>query len=186
MTKNTLLLAAAVALLVPQLAVAGSVTYTTSGKFSSSGSATSSILPVTFNPTSQTIATPDATALFGTFSLGKFAKCKKGHVCTTSDDLTLKISQSGGGSGNLSATVTGIVAFNSSTGALTWTFSSATVTINGVTYVGYPGNSGAGLKILGLVSGTPSVPEPNAQLLLGLGTMGLMGIAFLSRKVTNA
>lgn len=185
MTKSPLLLAAAVAFLVPQLAVAGSVTYTTSGQFSSSGSATSSILPVTFNSTSQTIATPDAAALFGTFTLGKFAKCKKGKFCTTSDDLTLKISQSGGGNGNLTASVTGVVAFNSSTGALTWVFSTASVTINGVTYVGYPGNSALGLQILGLVSGTPGVPEPNAQLLLGLGTMGLMGLASLSRKVTN-
>jgi len=179
MTRNVLLLAA-VTLLVPSLAVAGTVTYTTTGTFLSSGTNISATIPVTFQGTTQTITTPKLDAVFGSFTAGSFGKCKSKGFCTTTDKFTLTITQ-GPGKGNLDATVTGLVAFNSSSGQITWVFSTVSVNINGVTYVGYPGNTAAGPTVYGAVSGT--VPEPNAQLLLGLGSVGLMGLAFASRKM---
>jgi hypothetical protein len=182
MTKRMVLLAG-IALVLSQLAVAGTVTYTTTGTFSSSSSATSALMPVTFLSTTQTITTPDAAAVLGSFSLGTFAKCTKTKpFCTTTDDFSLKITQSGGQFGKLTATVSGDVIFNTKSGALSWVFNApATVTINGVSYLGLPGNSVAGLTVFGLVTG--NVPEPNARLLLGLGTFGLMGLTLVSRKM---
>ena len=179
MTKNVLLLAA-VTLLVPSLAVAGTVTYTTTGTFTSSGTSTSALMAVTFTGTTQTVNTPELSAVLGSFTHGSFDKCKSKGFCTTTDKFTLTITQ-GPGKGNLDATVTGLVAFNSKSGQITWVFDTLSVNINGVTYVGYPGNTAAGPTVYGGVSG--SVPEPNAQLLLGLGSVGLMGLAFASRKM---
>jgi hypothetical protein len=179
MTKKLVLLGAA-ALLLSQLAVAGTVTYTTSGTFSSSSTSTSAVMPVTFNGTTQTISTPTIAAILGSFSIGTFGKCKK-SLCTTTDDLTLTITQ-GTHFGNLTATVEGDVTFNSKTGVVSWVFTPpATVFIHGVTYKGLPGNSDAGTTVFGIVTGT--VPEPNARLLLGLGTFGLMGLTLVSRKL---
>jgi hypothetical protein len=186
MTKKKMFLLAAVpALILSQLAFAGTVSYTTSGTFSSSSSATSANMPVTFTGTSQTVTTPDLTALLGSFSLGTFGKCHTKPACTPTDTLTLKITQSGGGSGNLTATVNGLVALNKTTGVLSWIFTGASVTINGVTYIGLPGNSLASLNVQGIILGNVSTPEPNAGLLLGLGSLGLMGFAFASRKMIN-
>ena len=180
MTKKLVLLAA-IAMVFSQLAVAGTVTYTTSGTFTSSGTSTSAAMPVTFIGTTQTVSTPDVLANFGSFSVGTFAKCKKA-ACTSTDDFTLTFTQ-GKGSGSLTATVEGDVTFNKKTGVVSWAFTpfGGTVTINGVTYKGYPGNSGVSNTVFGEVTG--NVPEPNARLLLGLGTFGLMGLTLVSRKM---
>jgi hypothetical protein len=189
MTKNVFLLAAvAAALLVPQFAVAGTVTYTTTGTFSSSGTNTSGKMPVTFTGTTQTVTTPDLNALLGSFSVGTFGQCHH-SLCTKSDHFTLHIAQSAPspGSGNLTATVTGFVVFNQTTGTVQWTFDplGTTVVINGVTYTGLPGVSTLSTDVRGIITGGAAVPEPKAGLLLGLGSVGLMGLAFASRKMIN-
>src|SRR5438132_2285322 len=138
MTKKVLLLAAA--FLVPQLAFAGNVSYSTSGAFSSSLTATSSSMPVTFIPSGpQTI--PAGPGLLGSFAIGTFPNCTTKPNCTVTDTLTITITQTAptGGVGALTATVTGLVAFSSKTGVVTLSFTGATVTIGGVTYVRLPG-----------------------------------------------
>jgi hypothetical protein len=59
------------------------------------------------------------------------------------------------------------------------------VVINGVTYAALPGSTAVSNQVLAIVVGTPGVPEPKAELLLGLGSMGLMGLALVSRKMIN-
>jgi hypothetical protein len=188
MTKKIFLFATiAAALLVPQLALAGTVTYTTSGTFSSSGTSSSGKMPVTFIGTSQTVTTPDLNALLGSFSVGTFGTCHNA-ICTKTDKLTLTIVQTApsGGSGTLKATVSGLVIFNQTAGTVTWSFDPlhTTVVINGVTYAGLPGTTALSNDVRAIIVG-PGVPEPQAGLLLGLGSVGLMGLAFASRKMIN-
>jgi hypothetical protein len=132
---------------------------------------------------------PAGPGLLGSFTIGDFSKCGTVPKCTTTDTLTITIVQTAptGGSGNLTATVTGQVAFNSKTGQVSWNFTGATVTIGGVTYDALDGSGTKKLpgEIDAFIFGPALVPEPNAQLLLGLGGLGLIGLATVSRKMIN-
>lgn len=189
MTKRLLLLAA-VAFLVPQFALAGSVTYSTTGAFSSTGTGSSGNMSVTFTGVgSTTITTPDPTAPLGTFAIGTMT-CLK-IVCTYTDNLTITITQTApsGGTGSLTAMVNGtlFVTFTPKTATITWAFDAPGYTdIGGVVYVGNNGTStGASGAVTATVGGPLFVTEPNARLLLGLGTLGVMGLALVSRKMIN-
>jgi hypothetical protein len=183
MTKKVVLLAA-FAFLLPALAMAGSVNFSTTGAF---GPGT---LPVTFTGASYTNV--DASGLgtnlsFGTFSV---SKCTTFPACSTPEKFTLTIAQSApsSGGGTLEAMITGFVMFNKKQSNYFIAFTKATVTIGAVIYtipLGESLNFGKNQTSLNGHVFTPGVPEPTANLLLGLGTIALMGFSMVSRKMIN-
>lgn len=185
MTKKLVLLAA-ITLLLPCLAMANTVTFTTVNSFfTSSGNDTSKVFK-TLKFTGETYTNYDAPSggvdtLFGTFT---FKGCKK---CTGTDDFKLRIDQSSPsfGSKDIDLTLTGV--FTKTTKSLTVTFVSSTVTVGTVTYsvpFFHSINIGASTTLNGSVANT-TAPEPDARLLLGLGTLGLMGLTLVSRKMIS-
>jgi hypothetical protein len=191
MAKRLILLAA-VAFLIPQLAVAATVTYSTTGVFSSSGTSASSTMPLTFTGAPiTTVTTPALGSLIGTLAIGSFPSCPT-IVCTSSDTLTITISQTvpSVGTGTVTASVSGVVTFHQTHGTVSWSFVPVTngiANIGGVIYVANPGSTTTSTgTITADIFGPIFVPEPNAMLLLGLGTLGLMGLAMVSRKMIQA
>jgi hypothetical protein len=160
-------------LLLSSFALATSVTYTTTGTVTGSA-------PATFTGTTQT----DPFTPFVS-SLGTFAFTCSGH-CSGTDHFTITIAQSapGSGSGTLTATLSGIIAFKTNgTGKLV--FGAATVITAGgeaTTYTGldFTLTSNA-VPLLAQISQV-HVPEPAAELLLRLGAFGLFGLTVMSRR----
>ncbi len=184
-----MVLIAAFASLLPCLAMAGSVTFMTTGVFGSSGTNASSQFPtLTFAGVGTTVNAPPLgiNTIFGTFS---FRGCNK---CTGSDPFTLHIDQSvpSSGSGDIDVTLVGL--FTPKQKSLDLVFATAVVTVGTVTYqipfhesinIGSK-KSPAQTSLNGIVRNI-AVPEPDARLLLGLGTLGLMGLTLVSRKMIN-
>lgn len=189
MTKKKMVFVAAMLLLLPSIAFATAVTYSTSGSVSVSF--------VTYKGlTNKHIPAPkipDATAPFGTLKI----KCKSSSCPATGATLTVTIHQtlpSPGGTGTVTATLSGV--FSKKAGGtlmVTWTSPPVTINSGGVatTYTPLPASitcsSGTcSLKLLVSITQKKLVtPEPTAQLLLGLGMLGLMGLATVSRKMIS-
>jgi hypothetical protein len=184
MTKKLLMLAAATFLL-SSLALAVTVDYSTTGVFSSTGTGSSGTLPVTFTGVSSTsVTTTDPTASLGSFTITTPKKCMT-SVCQYTDTLTITITQTApnSGTGTLKATVTGTFVVKIDEGVVTWSFTGLGFTdIDGILYIGEDSNSSNGST--GSVTGEiTTAPEPNAKLLLGLGSFAMMGLATISRKM---
>jgi hypothetical protein len=189
MTRKVVLLAA-FAFLLPSLAMAGSVSFSTTGTFGN-GTSTSGVFTglswVNASYTHLDAGPPVGTNV--TFGAFHFTHCS--GTCTGSDTFTLHIDQTfpNSGGGDLDALISGTV--TASKGKLTFTFSKFTVTIGTVTYtvpagtqfiaISHPGQTFALTTVTGNVFNP--VGEPNARLLLGLGTVALMGLTLVSRKM---
>lgn len=182
---------AGVALLAPSAAKAGTVTYGTTGAFvcgSCTGSTTNSVtfgsggnlLTLTFSgiPAGSSVnANPTTFASFGSIQT---ITAGTGATITAGTSFTLTINQTvpGVGSGNLSATLSGTISQNASTGIITFTVTS--VSINGVLYsivnnplaLVPPSTNNGVTTIQGQIT---TVPEPTSLLLLGTGLAGIAG-----------
>ena len=189
MIKRMVLLAALVSLL-PCLAMAGTLSWTTTGTFGSTLTNTSGNYPLVF--TGASCSSPPAGACdgfvqFGSFKLGSCATAK----CNGGDTLTLHIEQflPNSGGKDLEATLSGTV-FKRGKSTLVIDFSKIVVSIGSVVY-SLPAkhltlngtNVNGGVTTL---QGNISVAEPNARLLLGLGTVGLMALTLVSRKMITS
>lgn len=170
--KKRLVVLVAFVLLLPCLALAGGVSFTTSGTLSNPA-----LFPITFEGFSA------SDFVGGNISFGEFTVTPCSHaVCSGSETFTLQISQSSPTAGtiDLVGTLSGSVLGDGQT-HLTLTFTSPTVSIGPIIYnVKFPASINMGFTTLnGTVTG---VPEPSAEFLLGMGALGLMGLATVCRK----
>ena len=174
MIRKMFLLAALAFL--PCLATATTVTYTTSGSFSGG------TLPISFIGAADSVSANPSGTLgdMGTFVVGACAA-----TCSGPTTFTLTITQSSPtpGSAPITATITGKVVHTSAKSLRIDFGSGASVTIGGVTYVPLWPSGSQGLKFgqNTTVQLVIAAPEPTSALLLGLGALGLMGLAFVSR-----
>jgi len=179
------LIFAGVALMAPTAARAGTVTFGTTGSFSGGGSSITfgsggNMLQLIFTgiPAGTSVnANPTTFTSFGTIQT---VVTGTGATITPGTTFSMTINQTvpGVGSGNLTATLSGTISQNASTGTIT--FSVTSVIINGVTYsvVNNPlalvppaTNSG----ITSIQGSVTTVPEPTSLLLLGTGLLGAAG-----------
>ena len=181
MTRKIVLLAA-FALLIPGLAMAGNISFSTTGTFSSSGTSNSSLFPITFTPASVTNFVGGDLS-FGLFTVSACAAAK----CSGTETFTLAITETSPVSAtmDLVGTITGTVLHNGHT-SLTITFSPASVMI-GSTLYSFPvpthSINFSFTTLNGNVSFPTATPEPTAGFLLRMGALGLMGLATVSRKM---
>lgn len=182
MTKKMTLIAA-ILLLLPCMAFAVPVKYTTSGSVAGA----SFITYAGVNPA--VTVSPGLNRPFGTLKVN----CTAASCPAAGATLSVTIHQTlpGVGTGSVSATITGTFT-NTGGGNLTLVWSGPVTisagnfntTYNPVTggVVCSTGKCSVKLK----VDIIQTVPEPTAELLLGLGTLGLMGLATASRKMISA
>ena len=177
MTKKALLFTL-LALLLPVAAFAGTVDFSTSGTVTG--------LNISFTGVSYTNVDAyqpggSGPLLFGTFQT--LGACPN-STCTGSFTLTISQTQPGTGSQALTATIVGTMKYNQANGTYQITFNNVATTINGINYTVQAGVflSGNLHQTAQLYGQLIAAPEPNAQLMLGLGGFGLMGLAFVSRR----
>ena len=176
MTRRIVLLAA-FALLVPCLAMANTVSFSTSDTFSNPG-----LFPITFMGNSLTNFVGGDIA-FGMFDVTACPVAK----CSGTETFTLAITETSPVSAtmDLVGTITGTVLHNGHT-SLTITFSPASVMI-GSTLYSFPvpthSINFSFTTLNGNVSFPTATPEPTAGFLLRMGALGLMGLATVSRKM---
>ena len=167
------------ALSIPGLALANSVSFTTTGTLSNP-----TLFPLTFTGNSV------ANFVGGNIAFGMFdvtacpvAKCSGTETFTLAITETSPISQTV----DLVGTITGSVLHNGHT-SLSITFSPSTVMIGGTAY-GFPvpthSINFSFTTLNGTVSFPTVTPEPTAGFLLGMGAFGLMGLATVSRKMIS-
>jgi hypothetical protein len=175
-----IVLLGAFAVLVSCLAVAGTVSFSTSGNFSSP-----SLFPITFTGNSVTNFVGGNLA-FGMFNVSACAVAK----CSGTETFTLQIAETSPMSvtADLVGTITGKVLKDGFT-QLTISFASNTITIGSTVYtIPFMHSINFSFTTLnGLVTfpGSGTVPEPSAGFLLGIGALGLVGLATVSRKMIN-
>jgi PEP-CTERM motif len=176
MIKKFVLLVA-FAVLVPCLAMAGTVSFSTTGTLSNP-----SLFPLTFTGNSVTFT--GGNIAFGMFNV---SDCPVAE-CKGTETFTLKISETSPmtATADLVGTITGEV-FKDGFTSLTITFMTNTVTIGSTTYsIPFMHSINFSFTTLnGTVTFPHDVPEPSAGFLLGMGALGLMGLATVSRKVIS-
>jgi len=184
MTRRIVLLLA-FAVLIPCVAMAGGVSYTTSGTFSNPN-----LFPITFIGTSVTDFV-GGNLPFGQFDLSRWSldDC---HHCRNSwrgsEIFTLQITETSPVSAtvDLVGKIFGHVNRNGRAD-LTLMFTTATVTIGSTVYtVPFMHRINLGMRSLNGNVDPSALPEPSAKFLLGLGALGLMGLATVSRKMISA
>jgi len=175
-------------LLLPSMAFATGVTYSTSGSLTGAGF-------ITFKDSHKHIPASNIPAL--NQELGTLKVNCEDPTCNTlpGATLTVTITQTlpGDGMGSTTATLHG--SFTHTSGGLLvllWS-GPVSITAGGVTTVYNPGTSSGAVCTSGSclvhltadIVQTSEVPEPSTGLLLGLGTLGLMGLATVSRKLIS-
>jgi hypothetical protein len=175
MTRRIVLLVA-FAVLVPCLAMAGNISFSTSGTFSNP-----SLFPITFTPISVSNFVGGNLA-FGMFDVSACAAAK----CSGTETFTLKVSETSpvSGTADLVGTISGVVLSNGFTD-LTLTFTSDKMTIGKTLYeIPFMHSINFSFTTLnGAVGPNGTIPEPSAGFLLGIGTLGLVGLATVARKM---
>jgi hypothetical protein len=166
----------AFAALLPCLALAGGVSFSTSGALSNP-----SLFPITFSGTSATNFVGGNLA-FGLFDV---SACPVSR-CKGSETFTLTVTQTSPVSGmaDLVGTISGEVLKNGFTD-LTLTFTADKMTIGSNVYnIPFMHSINFSFTTLnGSVTVPGEMPEPSAGFLLGIGALGLMGLATVSRKM---
>lgn len=165
-----LVLIAMVGFVFSTLALADTVSFQTSGTFSSVA------YPISFTGVSYTnVGTPTYA------SLGNFFASGCSSTCSGSESFTLDIQQSQPpttNTGTLSALITGNLYWNSSN--VTVNFGQTSVTLNGITYQLMQSVYYINFNQNTSVSSDVSTPEAGSMLLLGVGLLAFAGI---SRKL---
>lgn len=175
-------------LLLPSLAFATGVTYSTSGSLTGASF-------MTYADSHKHIPASQIPAL--NQELGTLKVSCEEASCNTlpGATLTVTISQTLPGSGMGSTTATLHGAFTHTSGGLLvllWS-GPVSITAGGITTVYNPGTSSGAVCTSGSctvhltvdVVQTSAVSEPSTGLLLGLGTLGLMGLVIASRKLIS-
>jgi len=185
--KTKGILIAAFVFVLSAFASAGTVSFTTSGTFTSTGTASSST-GISFVGATDCATGCVVSGPVNYVNLGTFHASSPGTA--TSDTFTLTITQTSpsGVPTGISATVTGNVKLVGgklhSKAKVSFT-GVTTVTIAGVTYTVELPASGFYSVSVGLagttLQGNIATPEPSASLLLGLASLGLFGFAWVSR-----
>lgn len=175
-------------LLLPGMAFATGVTYSTSGSLTGAGF-------ITYQDSHKHIPAGDIPAL--NQELGTLKVHCEDPTCNTLPGATLTVTVSqtlpGDGMGTATATLHG--SFTHTSGGLLvllWS-GPVSITAGGVTTVYNPGTSSGAVCTSGSclvhltadIVQTSSVPEPSTGSLLGLGTLGLIGLATVSRKLIS-
>ena len=192
MIRKRMALILAILLLLPSLAFAATVKYSTTGTVSGASFITYSVV------NNVTVPNPPAPPAFVQKAFGTLTiKCKTTCNSMVGASLTITIHQTlpGAGSGTLTtASLVGVFTSSGGTIGVDWNGPvTITTVVNGKTYnttydpvdlfnVCHSGTCVAHLK----VDISQSVPEPNAALLLRLGMLGLMGLVTVSRKMISA
>lgn len=170
-----ILLLVSFAILVPCLAMAGGISFTTTGTLSNP-----SLFPLTFTGNSATNFVGGDIA-FGVFNV---SACPTA-TCSGSETFTLHIAQTSPTSGmaDLVGTISGSVLSNGFTD-LKVTFTTATVVIGTTPYtIPFTHSINFSITTLNGQVGPMNTPEPSADFLLGMGALGLVGLATVSRKM---
>jgi hypothetical protein len=147
---------------------------------------------------SPTVTVPDPIALHGlNRNFGSLAiKCSPSCPSTATASFSVTISQilPGTGSAKVTATLSGTFVITNGTVSVEWSGPVA-IHAGGFTTIYNPLDTGKtchapctiALKVdITQVAGTVFLPEPSAELLLGLGSLSLMVLATLSRKMISA
>jgi hypothetical protein len=161
----------ACAFLLCGVATAGTITFSTTGAFGGN------LFPgLRFAGVTESILGPPTYVTLGEFSL---TGCQKPGTCTGSETFTLTIAEAAR-TGAVDQ-ITGIV--EKIAGQVAIKFPSPKFTLGGQTYTLPPVLF---LRSQGMtpIAGT-AVPEPTARLLLGLATLGLMGLTLASHHSVN-
>lgn len=188
MTAKKILVVATM-LLLPCLAFGTTVTYSTSVAASGSGT---SFIP-SANGVSHTHSIPVTLEIAKLHITCNSSTTSTGSCGFTGTTVTVTLSQTlpGMGSGSTTATLNGtLVSGTGGTLTLTWNHP-ITISAGGVTTVYTPittsitvqGGSAGNIELRANI--TTSVPEPSTGLLLGWGTLALIGFAITSRKLIS-
>jgi hypothetical protein len=182
--KTKGILIAAFVFVLSAFASAGTVSFTTSGTFTSTGSS-SSTTGISFVGATDCATGCAVSGPINYVNLGTFYASTPGSA--TSDTFTLTITQTSpaGVPTGISATVTGnvkLVGGKLHSKAKVDFTGTTTVTIAGVTYTVTSPDITVSTHLAGsTLNGNIAAPEPSASLLLGLASLGLFGFALVSR-----